>query len=249
MNRNSKIALVTGGTRGIGKAISIRLAQGEFKIVFANYLQNDTEAEKTSHLINRRGGKCIPIKANLLHPQEIDVMFQQIMSYSDHIDVFVHCAALNAFKPLKDTKANQWDLTLNINARGFLYCVQKCVPLMKRGGKIVAVSSLGGQRVVPNYGAMGPTKAALETTVKYLAAELAAEDIQVNCISGGFIETDSLRNFPEYEQLIQNVIRKTPANRLGTPDDIAEAVFFLISPAAKFIYGQVLVVDGGLSLL
>lgn len=248
MKLNTKTALITGGTRGIGRAISLRLAQDGFKTVFANYLQNDTEAEKTADLIKKRGAKCKPIKANLLYPKEIDNMFEQILSYSDHVDVFVHCAALNAFKPLKDTKPNQWDLTLDINARGFLYCAQKCIPLMKNRGKIVAVSSLGSQRALPNYGAMGPTKAALETTVKYLAAELVSENIQVNCVSGGFVETDSLKNFPKYKQLIQNVIRKTPANRLGKPEDIAEAVLFLISPAAEFIYGQVVVVDGGLSL-
>lgn len=248
MSRNTKIALVTGGTRGIGKAISLRLAQGGFKTVFANYLQNDIEAEKTSDLINKRGGKCIPVKANLSYPKEIDTMFEQIKSFSDYLSVFVHCAALNAFKPLSDTKPNQWDLTININTRGFLNCVQECIPLMEQGGKIVAVSSLGSQRVLPNYGAMGPTKAALETTVKYLAAELAMENIQVNCVSGGFVDTDSIKNFPEHEKLIQNVISKTPANRLGKPEDIAEAVAFLISPAAEFIYGQVIVVDGGLSL-
>jgi enoyl-[acyl-carrier protein] reductase III len=248
MNTEAKTALVTGGTRGIGKAISLRLAEGELKTIFVNYLQNDIEAQKTSDLIKKNGRRCIPIKANLLYPNEIDIMFEQIQKHSDHINVFIHCAALNAFKPLKDTKPNQWDLTINVNSRGFLYCVQKCIPLMKRGGKIVAVSSLGSQRVIPNYGAMGPTKAALETTVKYLAAELAVENIQVNGVSGGFIDTDSLKNFPEYEQLIQKVIGKTPANRIGTPQDIAEAVYFLISPAAEFIYGQTVIVDGGLSL-
>jgi len=243
-----KVALITGGTRGIGRAIALSLAQNGVDKIIANYLQNDAEAKITANKINQFNVKFILAKANILYPEEIDKLFELVTSNTDHINIFIHCAALNAFKPLKDIKPNQWDLTMNINARSFLYCVQQCLPMMPKGSSIVAISSLGGQRVIPDYGAMGPTKAALETTIKYLAAELAGSGIRVNAVSAGLIETESIKKFPGHDNLIKKVLEKTPANRLGTPDDIAQAVLFLISSAADFIYGQTIIVDGGYSL-
>jgi len=242
------VALVTGGSRGIGRAIAERLAATCAETVIVNYLQNDAEAEKTSKLIAAQNARCVLAKANLLYPEEIDKLFEQIKASVDHLDAFVHGAALGTFKPLLTIKPNQWDLTMNINARAFLLCVQKVAPLMP-AGKIVALSSLGSQRVVPNYGAMGPTKSALEAMIKYLAVELAPVGIQVNGVSGGFIQTDSITKFPEAEKFIEEVRRRTPAQRLGAPDDIAGVVMFLLSPAASWIYGQTIVADGGLSLL
>ena len=116
-------------------------------------------------------------------------------------------------------------------------------------GKIVPISSLGGARAVPNYGALGPTKAALEATVRYLAAELAATGTQVNAVSGGFVKTDSNRRVPSAGMLAEKTAARTPAKRLGTPDDIAGVVLFLLSPSASWICGQTIVADGGLSLL
>ena len=243
-----KAALVTGGTRGIGRAVVTQLAEHGYEIILANYLQNDVEAEKTQAILKSKGASCTLIKANLANPDDIDNLFKEVENRCNHLDAFVHCAALNAFKPLIKIKPNQWDLTLNINARGFLYCVQKSVPLMPTGGSIVAISSLGSTRVIPNYGAMGPTKSALESIVRYLAAELAPEKIRVNAICGGIIETDSLKQFPVAENYLINVVEHTPAGRIGKPEDIAHAVLFLCSQAAEFMCGQVFVVDGGLSL-
>jgi enoyl-[acyl-carrier protein] reductase III len=184
----------------------------------------------------------------LLYPDEVDKLFETVRANVDHLDCLVHCAALGAFKPLREIKPNQWDLTMNINARGFLLCAQKSAMLMK-GGNIVAISSLGSIRAVPNYGAMGPTKAALESIVRYLAVELAPAGIRVNAVTGGFVETDSIRIFPEADRLIQEAINRAPAKRLGMPEDIADVVMFLLSPSSRWIYGQTIVADGGLSLL
>ena len=241
-------ALVTGGSRGIGRAISLQLAHSVAKTVFVNYVQNDEEAKKTRELVEQNGSKCILVKANLLIPKEIDDLFEKIKSTEETLDILIHCAAINAFKPLNQIKPNQWDMIMNVNAKAFLLCVQNAVPLMKHG-KIVAISSLGSQKVIPNYGAMGPTKAALESIIKYLAVELAPAGIRVNGVSGGLIETESIKNFPDSEHLIQETVLRTPAKRLGTSDDIAQTVMFLISPAAEFVYGQTIIVDGGLSLL
>ena len=242
------IALVTGGSRGIGRAVSLRLAAETAGTVIVNYVENDVEAERTRNLIEARSSTCILAKANLCHAADVDRLFLTIKETVGRIDVFVHCAAVTAFKPLREIRSNQWDLTMNVNARSFLLCVQKCIPLMKEG-KIVAISSLGSSRAIPNYGALGPTKAALEATVRYLAAELAPAGIQVNAVSGGFVRTDSIRKIPGVDMLAEKASARTPQGRLGTPDDIAGVVSFLLSPSANWICGQTIVADGGLSLV
>jgi len=244
----NRVALVTGGSRGIGKAISLRIAGTVARTVIVNYLQNETEAERTRIQIEELQCRCVLARANLADPQEIDRLFAIITKNTESIDIFVHCAALNTFKSLLEVKPNQWDLTMNTNARGFLLCVQKTVPLMK-GGSIVAISSLGSGRVVPNYGAMGPTKAALESIVRYLAFELAPRGIRVNAVSGGYIKTESIMKFPNAGALREEARKNTPGKRLGTPDDIADVVMFLINPDSRWIYGQTVVVDGGVTLM
>lgn len=246
--RKNLAALVTGGSRGIGRAIALRLASTNARTVIVNYLQNDKEAERTRSMIVKRKSTCVLARANLSEPSDIDKLFETVKATVGHLDIFVHCAALNTFKPLSQIKPNQWDLTVNINARSFLQCVQLCSRLMKNG-TIIAISSIGSVRTVPNYGAMGPTKSALEALVRYLAVELAPQGIRVNGVSGGLIETDSLDKFPEPVRLREEVIARTPAGRLGTPEDIADVVLFLTSPAAKWIYGQIIVADGGISLV
>lgn len=242
------VALVTGGSRGIGRAVSVGLARSCAGTVIVNYLEKEEEAEKTRKLIESQNSNCLLLRANLSSPQEIDRLFETIRAKAGYLNILIHCAALGAFKPLTQVKPNQWDLSMNVNARAFLLCVQKAIPLMKEG-KIVAISSLGSQRFVINYGAMGPTKAALETLIRYLAVELAPLGIQVNGVSGGFVETDSLSNFPDSNGLLQQVCARTPFGRLGTPEDIAEVVLFLVSPSSRWICGQIIVADGGLSLL
>ena len=243
-----RIALVTGGSRGIGRAVSLGIAAAGAQTVIVNYLENDIEAERTCKLIEERNSACILAKANLFHPTDIDRLFQTVKETVGRLDVFVHCAAVTAFKPLREIRSNQWDLTMNVNARSFLLCVQKCIPLMA-DGKIVAISSLGSARAIPNYGALGPTKAALEATVRYLATELAATGIQVNAVSGGFVKTDSTRKVPSADMLTEKTAARTPVGRVGTPEDIAGVVLFLLSPSASWICGQTIVADGGLSLL
>ena len=244
---NKKLtALVTGGSRGIGRAISLRLAETCAETVIVNYLQNDEAANETRLLIEERQSSCVLVRSNLAFPEEIEQLFDQVQRSVQHLNLFIHCAALNSFKPLLNIKPNQWDLIQNINARSFLICAQKAVPLMK-DGKLIAISSLGSQRVVPGYGAMGPTKAALEAIVRYLAVELSPMGISVNGVSGGLIETESIKRFPQ--SMIEQASARTPAHRLGTPEEIADVVLFLVSPLARWIYGQIIVADGGLSLL
>jgi enoyl-[acyl-carrier protein] reductase III len=168
---------------------------------------------------------------------------------AEGVDMLIHNAALGSFKPLHKVKANQWDLTMNVNARALLLLAQGTLTsLASRGGRIVSISSLGSVRVLPSYGAIGVSKAALESTTRYLASELAPRGIRVNAVVGGLLDTEASRLHPEFEALAREAIARTPIGRLMTTSDIADAVLFLCSPLSEGIVGQMLVVDGGAAL-
>ena len=240
-------AFVTGGSRGIGRSISLMLAVNFAKKIFINYVQNDEEAERTKRLINESDCEAVLLRHNLAFPEEIDKMFLQIYDHCDGIDTFIHCAGINSFKPVTKITPKQWDLIMNVNARSFLQCVQKCIPVMKRGS-IVAISSLGSRKFIPNYGSLSETKSALETLVRDLAVELAPSGIRVNGITAGLVETESLSKFPDSGKMFSLVKEHTPAGRIGIPEDIADAVEFLISVKSEWIIGQNIIIDGGFSL-
>lgn len=245
---NRESALITGGSRGIGREVAIRLAQSGTRTIVINYLQNDEAAASTKEKIEQQGAKCVLARANLAYSQEISGLFEKVRSAVETIDVFVHSAALGSFKPLINVKPNQWDLSFNVNTRSFLQCVQQCRELMN-SGRVVAISSLGARRALPNYGAIGPSKAALEACIRQLAVELAPEQIRINGVSAGLVETDSIKNFPDYVKLVSEVKNRTPAGRVADPSDIADVVMYLLSDKSDWIWGQTIVADGGLSLL
>ena len=161
--------------------------------------------------------------------------------------VVVSNAATGVIRPALETEDKHWDWTLNANARSVLSLARACAPSMEDGGSIVAISSLGSRRVLPNYVLIGVSKAALETAVAYLGVELAPRGIRVNCVSAGVVDTEALDWFPNKEQMLKTV-KRTPAGRLVEPEDMAAVVSFLCSPDAAMVCGQTLVVDGGYSL-
>jgi enoyl-[acyl-carrier protein] reductase III len=165
------------------------------------------------------------------------------------LDALVHNAATGVIRPALQTEAKHWDWTLTANARALLDLTRICAPQMKSGSSIVAISSLGAQRVLENYALVGTSKAALESLVRYLGVELAPRGIRVNAVSGGVVETEALQHFPNREEILEHSRARTPAGRMVEPEDIAGAVAFLCSPQAAMICGQTLVVDGGFSLL
>jgi len=245
----NQTALITGGSRGIGRAIALRLAQEGVNLVI-NYVRNEEAAQETIRQLAKSGVRALPFQANVKEPKDIQKLIAFAKQEFGRLDILIHNAALGAFKPVHKLKLNQWELSLDVNARAFLLLVQEALPLMEaqKSGNIIALSSLGAEKFIPNYGAIGISKAALQSLVRYLGAELAPKGIRVNCVSGGPVDTDALKSFPQYEEAKKEVISKTPAGRIGQPDDLAQVVAFLASPASAWIYGQTLIADGGLSL-
>jgi len=236
--------LVTGGTRGIGKAIALRFAQLGAAKVAIGYLRNDAAAEETATELRDAGSEPLLVRGNVASDKVV-----QEFADAGPWDAVVHNAATGVIRSALETEDKHWDWTLSANARALLSLTRACAPQMQPGSSIVGVSSLGSTRVLENYVLVGTSKAALESVVRYLAVELAPRDIRVNAVSAGVVETGALEFFPNKEQMLESSRARTPAGRLVEPDDVAAAVTFLCSPEAEMVRGHTLVVDGGYSLL
>ena len=236
--------LVTGGSRGIGRAIALRFAARGAKRVAIGYLRNDRAAEETAEELRAAGTEPILVRGNVTSER----VLEQVEALGP-LDVLVHNAATGVIRPALETEPKHWEWTLTANARALLDLARVTVPQMQSGSSIVGISSLGAQRVLENYALVGTSKAALESLVRYLAVELAPSGIRVNGVSAGVVETDALKHFPNREEMVEHSTKRTPVGRLVEPEDVADAVEFLCSPAAKMVCGQTLIVDGGFSLL
>jgi enoyl-[acyl-carrier protein] reductase III len=235
--------LVTGGSRGIGKAIALRLAREGAARVAIGYLRSDRAAEETAAELQALGAEPLLVRGNISSRRVIE----QVEALGP-LAALVHNAASGVARPALETDTRHWDWTLNANARAFLQLATATAPQMAPGASIVAISSLGSSRVLENYTLVGASKAALEALVRYLAVELAPRGIRVNAVSGGLVETGALEHFPNREEMLRMARERTPAGRMVTPEDIAGVVAFLLSPAAEMIRGQIIIVDGGFSL-
>lgn len=235
--------LVTGGTRGIGLAIALRLARDGAGRVVLGYMRNDAAAEEAAELVRTAGAEPVLVRGDVAKQRTVDEL-----AAAGPYRVVVHNAATGVIRPALETTDKHWDWTLNANARSLLTLARATAPAMEAGSSFVAVSSLGSHRVLDNYVLVGTSKAALESVVRYLGVELAPRGIRVNAVSAGVVETGALEHFPNKEEMLRSVER-TPAGRLVAPDDVAGVVSFLSSPDAAMFCGQTLVVDGGFSLL
>ncbi|WP_017728949.1 enoyl-[acyl-carrier-protein] reductase FabL [Halalkalibacterium ligniniphilum] len=245
-----KVALVTGSSRGIGKQIALRLAEKGYDLVI-NYARSKQAALDTAAEIEKLGAKALVVKANVGKPEKIKEMFEEIDHTYGRLDVLVNNAASGVLRPLMELEESHWNWTMDINSKALLFCAQEAAKRMEKtgGGHIVSLSSLGSIRYLKNYTTVGVSKAAVEALTRYLAVELAPKNIVVNAVSGGAVDTDALTHFPNREELLEDAAKRTPAGRVVEPEDLANAVLFLLSKEAKMIRGQTLIVDGGISLL
>lgn len=247
MSLKGKVALITGGSRGIGRAITLGLASEEADVVI-NFLRKRSAAESTAEAARGMGVTTHIVKANLAEPEKIERMFADIEDKFGRLDILINNAASGVARTAMELKSDAWDWTMNINARAALLCAQKAAALMKDGGIIVNISSLGSRLVMPIYTAVGVSKAALESLTRYLAIELAGLGIRVNAVSAAAVETEALKLYASDPNIPRSMVEETPAGRMVQPEDIANIVAFLCSDGAAMIRGQIIVVDGGLSL-
>jgi enoyl-[acyl-carrier protein] reductase III len=242
----NKVALITGGSRGIGKSIALEFGNLGYHIAF-NYLRNHDAAEQTRREIETLGVRCLKLRAHLAEPDQIANMFQSVAQEFSSIDVLINNAASGVQRNADELTTKHWDWAMNINARAPWLCSVEAAKLMPDGGSIVNITSEGSRKVLPYYLSVGTSKAALESLTRYLAVELAQKGINVNAVSGGYVETAALESFPNKQDMVASS-KNTLAGREITGADIAKVTAFLCSEDASMIKGQIIIVDGGITL-
>lgn len=242
-----KVVLVTGGSRGIGRAISLKFAEEGAQVII-NFFRNRATANQTASEVVEKGGKAHLIKAHLGDIEKLKEMFDEIGDKFGRLDIFISNAASGVARSTLELGIRDWEWTMDINARAFLFGAQQAAKLMEgRGGKIIAISSLGSGIVWPKYTMVGVSKAALEALTRYLAIDLAPQNISVNTVAASAVQTEALKQFIPDES--PNALwQATPAGRMVIPEDIANVVAFLCSESSYMIRGQTIIIDGGLSL-
>lgn len=249
MTGESRVALITGSSRGIGRVLALRLAASGGTVV-VNYKKSEELAEQVLDEVRAAGGDGMTVQADVEEPDDVDALFAAVRERYGRLDAFVANAAASVFKPVSQLKLHHLDRSWGMNVRSFVLGAQRAAELMPHGGRIVAVTSYGSLRAFPTYAALGSAKAATEAYVRYMAAEFGPRGITVNAVNGGLIDTDSLEYF--YERVpgmapMASVLEKIPLQRPGTPGEMAATIEFLLSDAAAYITGQVVAVDGGLT--
>jgi enoyl-[acyl-carrier protein] reductase III len=242
-----KTALVTGAARGIGRAVAHKLASAGCDLI-VNYYNSHEEAEALCAEFVALGRRAVAIKASVSQPDSVDDLFTELRKHFDHLDIVVSNAASGVLKPAMDMTLKHWRWCMETNAFALNLLAQRALPLMKEGGRIIAMSSLGSVRAMPNYAFIGASKAALESLVRSLAQEPGPRGVRVNAVSAGVVETDALSYFPNREELLASFKARTPAGPVLTPEDVAGAVYLLCLPEAAMINGHTLFVDGGFAI-
>ncbi len=241
---DGQVALVTGGSRGIGKAICLELARRGASIAF-NYLKNHDAAKEAEAEISAVGVECLRVRAHVGDEEAVQGLIEQVHEHFGRLDILVNNAASGVMRPAMELSPKHWDWTMDINARGPWLAGREAAKVMGDGGRIINISSPGSRMVLPSYFAVGVSKAALEAVTRYLAIELAPQGIAVNGVSAGYVQTDALDAFPDELGVKELAGRDTPAGRPVTPEDVANVVAMLCGSDAEMIRGQVVTVDGG----
>ncbi|MCE0724874.1 MULTISPECIES: enoyl-[acyl-carrier-protein] reductase FabL [Legionella] len=241
-----KVGLITGGARGIGKATALKLAQAGSDIAIVYYNSSD-EAQALVEQLQTMGRKAIALQANVADHQSVKEMFTQFHEHFKRLDFLISNAASGVLKPALKMSTKHWRWCMETNALALNHLTTEARSLMPKGSRIIALSSLGASRAIPNYAFIGASKAALEALVRSLSLELAVDGITVNTVSAGVVDTDALKHFPNREQLLDEYQAHCLADRPLTTQDVANAVYLLCLPEASMINGHTLFVDAGYS--
>jgi enoyl-[acyl-carrier protein] reductase III len=245
---SGKTFLVTGGTRGIGHAISLRFARAGAKVI-ANYLRNEKSAEQLKLIAAEEGLAIVVSRADLTSKEGLEKLDRSIQEQGPGLSGLVHCAATGVHRPIEELTERHFDWTFDLNVGAFFKLIKLCLPRFSKGSNIVAISSWGALRVMPSYSLVGSSKGALEALARHLAVELAPRGIRVNILTAGAVLTDVWKALPNSEARIAESIRRTPAGRLVTAEEVAYGAQFLCSDASAGIIGHTLVIDGGTGII
>ena len=240
--------LVTGGTRGIGRAISLRFARAGASVL-ANYVRNQKAADDLKATADREGLPIRLCRADVTTPQGIEQIERCIQDGGEPLNGLVYCAATGVHRILSELTTRHFDFTFSLNVRAFFELTRALLTRFSERSSVLAVSSMGAQRALPYYSLVGSSKGALEALARHLAVELAPRGIRVNILVPGTVATDVWKTLPEGEDRVATAIRRTPTGRLVTPEEVAWAAQFLCSGAAAGIVGHALIVDGGAGIV
>ncbi len=249
-----RVALVTGGSRGVGRAVILRLA-AEGTDVALTYRREAARAAEVVGAVEALGRRALALLLDLRRPEDVAPAVAQVAERYGRIDIVVANAAATAFRPLTETRDRHVTQTFAISVKALLELVRAALPSMRgRPGRIVAISGIDSLQAMAGHGTLGAAKAAVEALVRSLALELGPEGITVNAVSPGFLRTEGSRFYVErglgldYAATVARLVAATPRRRLGTPEDVAALVAWLCGDEADFLTGQTLVLDGGLTI-
>jgi len=245
---SNRTILISGGTRGIGQAISLRFARAGATVI-ANYLRDEKAAENLKAIATEEGLAIVLCRADLTSERGLEQLERSLEEWGSSLSGLVHCAATGIHRPIEELTDRHFDWTFDLNVRAFFKLVKLLMARFSKGSSIVAISSWGALRALPCYSLVGSSKGALEALARHLAVELAPRGIRVNILTAGAVLTDAWKAMPNGEARIAETIRRTPAGRLATAEEVAYGAQFLCSDAAAAIVGQTLVLDNGAGIM